>query len=84
MHIGVCVQGTDGNVYVGPSVIVWAGFHYGGKCRLVMFEGTMNQQGYRRVLQQNVLCWTLITFQNKFVPIKVNALPHTPQQVGIS
>ena len=28
-HIDACMRGTDGNV--GPSVIVWAGFHYGGK-----------------------------------------------------
>ena len=43
-HIGVCVQGTDD--FVGPSFIVWAGFHYGGKRELVGLGGATNQQVY--------------------------------------
>ena len=64
-HIDVCDQGTDDNV--GPSVIVWAGFHYGGKNDLVVQGGTMNQQVYRRVLQQSLLPRARAAFQNSFV-----------------
>ena len=76
-HIDVCVQGTDGNV--GPSVTVWAGFNYGGKNELVVLDGIMNQQFYRRVLQQSLLPWTRVTFQNNCVLVQDNALSHIAQ-----
>ena len=44
-HIGVRVLRTDGNI--GPSVIVWAGFHHIGKSELIVLDGTTNQQMYR-------------------------------------
>ena len=47
-HVDACVEGTDGNV--GASVIVWAGFHCGGKSELVVLDGIMNQQVYRQGL----------------------------------
>ena len=55
----VCVQGTDGNI--GPSVTIWAGFDYAGNSELVVLDGTMDQQVYRRVLQQSLLPWTRVT-----------------------
>ena len=76
-HTDVCVLGTDGNV--GPSVIVWARFHYGGKRELIVVDGTMNQQVYRLLQQQSLLCWTKVNFQNNFVLVHDNAPPHTAQ-----
>ena len=73
-HIDVCVQHTDGNV--GPSIMVWGGFHFGGKSELIIVDGNMNQQVYRRVLQQNLLPWARGTFQNNFVLVQDNAPPH--------
>ena len=73
-HVDACVEGTDGNV--GASVIVWAGFHCGGKSELVVLDGIMNQQVYRHVLQQSLLSWARATVHNNFVLVKDNILPH--------
>ena len=43
-HIDVCVQGTDGNV--GPTVIIWAGVHHGGKSELVVLDVCYNKFSY--------------------------------------
>ena len=65
-HIDVCVQGTDDNVV--PPVIVWTGFHRGDRSELVvlMLDGIMTQQVYKRVQQENILSWARATFQNNF------------------
>ena len=76
-HIDVCVLGTDGNV--GPSVIVWARLHYGGKSELIVVDGTMNRQVYRLLQQQSLLCWTKANFQKNFVLVYDNAPPRTAQ-----
>ena len=47
-----------------PSIIVCGAFHFRGKSQLVIVEGPMNQQVYRRVLKQNLLFWAMGTFRN--------------------
>ena len=81
-HVDVCVDGTDGNA--SSSVIIWTGFYYGGKNELVVLDGTMNQQVYRRTLQLSLLPWTRPTFQNNFALVQENASPTQPEALGIS
>ena len=71
--IDACVHQTYGNVV--PSIMVWSAFHFGGKSELVIVEGPMNQQVYRRVLRQNLLPWTRDIFRNNFVVVQDNAPP---------
>ena len=70
-HIEVCVQGTGGNI--GPSIIAWAGFHYGGKRELAVLNGTINQQMYRCELQQSSVPWARATTQKNYILVQDNA-----------
>ena len=81
-HIDVCVQETDGNV--SPSVIIWSGFHYGGKCELVVLDGSKNQQVYRRVLQLSFLPWQEPPSKPTLPWSKIMLRPTEPEPQGKS
>ena len=74
-----CVRGKvrDTLMSVCRGQMVWTGFHYSDKSELVVLDGTMNQQVYRRVLQQSRLLWARANFQNNYFLVQHNAPPHT-------
>ena len=80
-HIDVCVQGTDGNVC--SFVIVWHEIHYGGKSELLVLDGTMNQQVYRRVSQRSILPWAkAISHKQRRPGLRWCSTPHSPIHYG--
>ena len=72
--VDACVQPNDGNH--GPSVMVWAAIHHGGRSELVVVDGAMNRHQYIQIQRNQMLPWATGCLDINLCT-QDNAPPHT-------
>lgn len=65
----------------GGGVTVWAAFHHHAKSPIVVLEGTLNQVGYRRILEETMLPFARQTFGENFLMQDDNAPCHRARTI---
>ena len=66
----------------GGGITVWGAFHAGGKSRLVVLDGNLNQRSYRVILEHTMLPFARGAFQDNFVFQQDNAPAHRAHSVA--